>query len=135
MSSVLSAQPEVIPQRAGAPVDFPGRRMSTAGRKPSVLRACAMTLIIATDTEDTDAFEATQTVISLMQAHPSRAIFLRRSPDRRKRHQRSRSRGGAGCLLAKRSKSVASRWKSTQPGKDGSRSVPRCAESLCPIYR
>jgi glucose-6-phosphate dehydrogenase assembly protein OpcA len=80
MSSVLSAQPEVILKELGRLWTSVGEDEHSKG-KPSVLRACAMTLIIATDTEDTDAFEATQTVISLMQAHPSRAIFLRRSPD------------------------------------------------------
>jgi len=80
MSGVLSAQPEVILKELGRLWTSVGEDEHSKG-KPSVLRACAMTLIVATDTEDTDAFEATQTVISLMQSHPSRAIFLRRSPD------------------------------------------------------
>jgi glucose-6-phosphate dehydrogenase assembly protein OpcA len=80
MSTVLSAQPEVILKELGRLWTSVGEDEHSKGR-PSVLRACAMTLIVATDTEDADAFSATQTVISLMQAHPSRAIFLRISPD------------------------------------------------------
>lgn len=80
MSTVLSAQPEVILKELGRLWTSVGEDEHSKGR-PSVLRACAMTLIVATDAEDADAFSATQTVISLMQAHPSRAIFLRRSPD------------------------------------------------------
>jgi glucose-6-phosphate dehydrogenase assembly protein OpcA len=79
MSTVLSAQPEVILKELGRLWTSVGEDEHSKGR-PSVLRACAMTLIVATDAEDKDSFEATQTVISLMQGHPSRAIFLRRSP-------------------------------------------------------
>jgi glucose-6-phosphate dehydrogenase assembly protein OpcA len=80
MSATLTAQPEVILKELGRLWTSFGQDEHSKG-KPSVLRACAMTLIVATDAEDTEAFDATQTVISLMQAHPSRAIFLRRSPD------------------------------------------------------
>lgn len=80
MSALLSAQPEVILKELGRLWTSVGEDEHSKG-KPSVLRACAMTLIVATDTEDEGAFEATQTVVSLMQAHPSRAIILRRSAD------------------------------------------------------
>lgn len=80
MSTLLSAQPEVILKELGRLWTSVGEDEHSKG-KPSVLRACAMTLIVATDAEDEGAFEATQTVVSLMQAHPSRAIILRRSPD------------------------------------------------------
>lgn len=79
MSTLLSAQPEVILKELGRLWTSVGEDEHSKG-KPSVLRACAMTLIVATDADDAEAFEATQTVISLMQSHPSRAIFLRRSP-------------------------------------------------------
>ncbi len=43
--------------------------------KPTVLRACAMTLIIATDDAD-GGFAASQTVSQLVREHPSRGIVL-----------------------------------------------------------
>jgi len=45
--------------------------------KPTVLRACAMTLIVVTDDEDEDSLAASQTLVDLMHAHPSRAIVIR----------------------------------------------------------
>ncbi len=45
--------------------------------KPTVLRACAMTLIVVTDDEDEDQLAASQTLVDLMHAHPSRAIVIR----------------------------------------------------------
>jgi glucose-6-phosphate dehydrogenase assembly protein OpcA len=45
--------------------------------KPTVLRACAMTLIVVTDDEDEDALAASQTLVDLMHTHPSRAIVIR----------------------------------------------------------
>lgn len=43
--------------------------------KPTVLRACAMTLIVATDEPD-GGFSAAQTISELMREHPSRGIVL-----------------------------------------------------------
>lgn len=43
--------------------------------KPTVLRACAMTLIVATDEAD-GGFLASQTISELMHEHPSRGIVL-----------------------------------------------------------
>jgi glucose-6-phosphate dehydrogenase assembly protein OpcA len=43
--------------------------------KPTVLRACAMTLIVATDESD-GGFSASQTISELMREHPSRGIVL-----------------------------------------------------------
>ena len=43
--------------------------------KPTVLRACAMTLIVATDEADL-GFSASQTIAELMHEHPSRGIVL-----------------------------------------------------------
>ncbi len=43
--------------------------------KPTVLRACAMTLIVATDEAD-GGFSASQTISELMREHPSRGIVL-----------------------------------------------------------
>lgn len=80
MSTLLSAQPEVILKELGRLWTRVGEDEHSKG-KPSVLRACAMTLVVATDAEDAGAFDAIQTVISLMQAHPSRAIILRRAAD------------------------------------------------------
>jgi glucose-6-phosphate dehydrogenase assembly protein OpcA len=45
--------------------------------KPTVLRACAMTLIVVTDEEDEDALATSQTLVDLMHTHPSRAIVIR----------------------------------------------------------
>ncbi|MGA7412033.1 MAG: glucose-6-phosphate dehydrogenase assembly protein OpcA [Bryobacteraceae bacterium] len=45
--------------------------------QPTVLRACAMTLIVVTDDEDEDSLAASQTLIDLMHTHPSRAIVIR----------------------------------------------------------
>jgi glucose-6-phosphate dehydrogenase assembly protein OpcA len=43
--------------------------------KPTVLRACAMTLIVATD-EPYGEFSASQTISELMREHPSRGIVI-----------------------------------------------------------
>lgn len=43
--------------------------------KPTVLRACAMTLIVATDEKD-EGYFASQTISELMREHPSRGIVL-----------------------------------------------------------
>jgi glucose-6-phosphate dehydrogenase assembly protein OpcA len=51
--------------------------------KPSMLRACAMTLIVATDEPDS-GFAASQTISELMHEHPARGIVLAVSPDAEK---------------------------------------------------
>jgi glucose-6-phosphate dehydrogenase assembly protein OpcA len=43
--------------------------------KPTVLRACAMTLIVASDEPD-KGFAASQTISDLMRSHPSRGIVI-----------------------------------------------------------
>ena len=48
--------------------------------KPTVVRACAMTLIVVTDDEDEDALATSQTLVDLMHTHPSRAIVIRVAP-------------------------------------------------------
>jgi glucose-6-phosphate dehydrogenase assembly protein OpcA len=47
--------------------------------KPSVVRACAMTLVVATDDDDQDSVSVAQTLTELMHVHPSRAVVLRLS--------------------------------------------------------
>jgi glucose-6-phosphate dehydrogenase assembly protein OpcA len=48
--------------------------------KPTVVRACAMTLVVVTDDEDEDAPAASRALVELMHAHPSRAIVIRVAP-------------------------------------------------------
>jgi len=48
--------------------------------KPTVLRACAMTLIVATDSEGGCFYEA-QTISELMREHPSRGVVVTVCPD------------------------------------------------------
>jgi len=48
--------------------------------KPTVLRACAMTLIVATDEAD-GGFGASQIIAELMHEHPSRGIIVATSPN------------------------------------------------------
>jgi glucose-6-phosphate dehydrogenase assembly protein OpcA len=77
MSSVaFPAQPEKILKELSRVWTSLGKEEKELG-KPTVLRACAMTLIIATDDEDEDGFTASQTLIELMHEHPSRGIVLR----------------------------------------------------------
>jgi glucose-6-phosphate dehydrogenase assembly protein OpcA len=79
MSSVaLPAQPErIIKELARVWTSLAEEERHHGG--PTVLRACAMTLIVATDDEDEDGLTASQTLAELMHAHPSRAIVLRSS--------------------------------------------------------
>jgi glucose-6-phosphate dehydrogenase assembly protein OpcA len=50
------------------------------GNNSSVLRACAMTLVVAAES-DKDAADVSGTIAELMHAHPSRAIVLRPSAE------------------------------------------------------
>jgi glucose-6-phosphate dehydrogenase assembly protein OpcA len=75
-SGMIPAQPEKILRALGQVWTSLGKEERQQGQ-PTVLRACAMTLIIITDEEDEDSISATQTLVELMQAHPSRAIVLR----------------------------------------------------------
>jgi glucose-6-phosphate dehydrogenase assembly protein OpcA len=78
-TSIPSAKPEVILKELGKLWTSLGEEESKKG-KPTVLRACAMTLLVATDDDDPDSFAASQTLVDLMQSHPSRAIVLRQTP-------------------------------------------------------
>jgi glucose-6-phosphate dehydrogenase assembly protein OpcA len=74
-SSVISpAQPEQILKGLGKLWTALGEEEKQHG-KPTVLRACAMTLIVATDESD-GGFSASQTISELMREHPSRGIVL-----------------------------------------------------------
>ena len=75
-SGMIPAQPEKILAGAGEVWTSLGKEERQQG-KPTVLRACAMTLIVITDEEDQDSIPAIQTLVELMHAHPSRAIVLR----------------------------------------------------------
>jgi glucose-6-phosphate dehydrogenase assembly protein OpcA len=75
-SGMIPAQPEKILRALGEVWTSLGEEERQQG-KPTVLRACAMTLIVVTDEEDQDSITAMQTLIELMHAHPSRAIVLR----------------------------------------------------------
>lgn len=79
MSTVaLPAQPErIIKELARVWTSLAEEERHQGG--PTVLRACAMTLIVATDDEDEDSLAASQTLTELMHAHPSRAVVLRSS--------------------------------------------------------
>ncbi len=76
MSSALvsPAQPEQILKGLGKLWTSLGEEEKQQG-KPTVLRACAMTLIVATDEKD-EGFFASQTISDLMREHPSRGIVL-----------------------------------------------------------
>lgn len=50
------------------------------GNNSSVLRACAMTLVVAAESDE-DAANASGTLAELMHAHPSRAVVLRPSAE------------------------------------------------------
>jgi glucose-6-phosphate dehydrogenase assembly protein OpcA len=74
-SAVISpAQPEQILKGLGKLWTSLGEEEKQQG-KPTVLRACAMTLIVATDEPD-EGFSASQTISELMREHPSRGIVL-----------------------------------------------------------
>ena len=79
-SAVISpAQPEQILKGLGKLWTSLGEEEKQQG-KPTVLRACAMTLIVATDEADSGFFAA-QTISELMREHPSRGIVLSVSPE------------------------------------------------------
>lgn len=79
MSAVIfPAQPEHILKGLGKLWTSLGQEEKEQG-KPTVLRACAMTLIVATDESDS-GFAASQTISELMHEHPSRGIVLADSP-------------------------------------------------------
>lgn len=77
-SGVVPAQPERI-LKALAKVWTSLAEEERQQGKPSVVRACAMTLIVATDDEDPQAVSVAQTLTELMHVHPSRAVVLRLS--------------------------------------------------------
>jgi glucose-6-phosphate dehydrogenase assembly protein OpcA len=71
---IFPAQPEQILKGLGRLWTSLGQEEKQQG-KPTVLRACAMTLIVATDEPDS-GFSASQTIAELMREHPSRGIVL-----------------------------------------------------------
>ena len=71
---IFPAQPEQILKGLGKLWTSLGQEEKQQG-KPTVLRACAMTLIVATDEAD-GGFSASQTIAELMREHPSRGIVL-----------------------------------------------------------
>lgn len=71
---IFPAQPEQILKGLGKLWTSLGQEEKHQG-KPTVLRACAMTLIVATDEAD-GGFAASQTISELMREHPSRGIVL-----------------------------------------------------------
>src|SRR5579875_2194434 len=71
---IFPAQPEQILKGLGKLWTSLGQEEKQQG-KPTVLRACAMTLIVATD-DSTGAFSISQTIAELMREHPSRGIVL-----------------------------------------------------------
>ena len=71
---IYPAQPEQILKGLGKLWTSLGQEEKQHG-KPTVLRACAMTLIVATDEPD-GGFSASQTIAELMREHPSRGIIL-----------------------------------------------------------
>lgn len=75
---IVPAKPDSILKELAKVWTSLGKEEKDQG-KPTVLRACAMTLIIATDDKDEESFAASQTLVALMKEHPSRAIVLRKS--------------------------------------------------------
>jgi glucose-6-phosphate dehydrogenase assembly protein OpcA len=78
-SVIFPAQPEQILKGLGKLWTSLGEEEKHQGR-PTVLRACAMTLIVATDEADA-GFAASQTISELMHEHPARGIVLAVSND------------------------------------------------------
>jgi glucose-6-phosphate dehydrogenase assembly protein OpcA len=76
---IFPAQPEQILKGLGKLWTSLGEEEKHQG-KPTVLRACAMTLIVATDEPDA-GFAASQTISELMHEHPARGIVLAVSSD------------------------------------------------------
>jgi glucose-6-phosphate dehydrogenase assembly protein OpcA len=79
---IFPAQPEQILKGLGKLWTSLGEEEKQHG-KPTVLRACAMTLIVATDEND-GGFYVSQTISELMREHPSRGIVLCVSPEAEK---------------------------------------------------
>ncbi len=76
-SAAIAAQPEKILRALSQVWTSLGEEERQQG-KPTVLRACAMTLIVITDGEDRDQqAQSAQVLTELMHEHPSRAIVLR----------------------------------------------------------
>ena len=75
-SAAIPAQPEKILRALSQVWTSLGEEERQQG-KPTVLRACAMTLIVITDADDQEQTLATQVLTELMHEHPSRAIVLR----------------------------------------------------------
>lgn len=73
-SVIFPVQPEQILKGLGKIWTSFGQEEKQQG-KPTVLRACAMTLIVVTDEEDR-GFESSQVLSELMHEHPSRGIVL-----------------------------------------------------------
>ncbi len=73
-SIIHPAQPEQILKDLGKLWTSLGQEEKQQG-KPTVLRACAMTLIAATDDAD-GGFAASQIISELMHEHPSRGVVL-----------------------------------------------------------
>lgn len=73
-----SAQPERILRELGEVWASLAKEEAEQG-KPNVVRACAMTLIVA-DYESHDSVHVSNTLAELMREHPSRAIVLYISP-------------------------------------------------------
>lgn len=71
---ILPARPEEILKVLGKLWTSLGEEEKQQG-KPTVLRACAMTLIVATDEGD-GGYAASQTISELMHEHPSRGIVV-----------------------------------------------------------
>ena len=71
---IFPAQPEQILKGLGKLWTSLGQEEKQQG-KPTVLRACAMTLIVATDEPDGE-YNAAQSISELMREHPSRGIVL-----------------------------------------------------------
>ena len=71
---IFPAQPEQILKGLGKLWTSLGQEEKQQG-KPTVLRACAMTLIVATD-EENGGYTASQFISELMREHPSRGIVL-----------------------------------------------------------
>jgi len=76
---IFPAQPEYILKGLSKLWTSLGQEEKQQG-KPTVLRACAMTLVVATDEPDA-GFVASQTISDLMKEHPGRGIVLAVSPE------------------------------------------------------
>ena len=72
---IYPAQPDKILKALGGVWTSLGREEKEQG-KPTVLRACAMNLLVVTDESDVDRGSVSQAVTELMHEHPSRAITI-----------------------------------------------------------